>query len=70
MKERPIIDLEKCQKCGLCISVCACGALQLLDNTVKTVEVEDCQWCAMCELVCPAEAITCPYEIIVEDKNG
>lgn len=62
----PIIDCEKCTGCGLCINVCRCGALVMVDNVVTVIEVEDCGWCTQCELVCPTGAITCPFEIIVE----
>jgi MinD superfamily P-loop ATPase len=70
MKEMPEIDGEKCQQCGLCVSVCACGALQIVGNTVKAVKVDDCRWCTLCELVCPSGAITCPFEIIIEDDRA
>ena len=63
MAEMPLIDREKCQGCGLCASVCTCGALIIVDNLVTVREVEDCGWCGMCELVCPFGAITCPFEI-------
>ena len=62
----PIIDCEKCTGCGLCINVCRCGALVMVDNVVSVIEVEDCGWCTQCELVCPTGAITCPFEIVVE----
>lgn len=69
MKEMPVINQEKCQRCGLCVSVCNCGALQIVENTVIAIEVDECRWCTLCELVCPNGAITCPYEIIVEDEQ-
>jgi len=64
----PEIDREKCQGCGLCVSVCACGGLVLINNIVTAVEVEECSWCALCELVCPNEAISCPFEIVIEES--
>ena len=69
MGEMPIIDLEKCQGCGLCVDVCACGALKIVGKTVQAVKVEDCEWCALCELVCPNEAISCPFEVVVEEDS-
>ncbi len=68
MKVMPIIDREKCQVCGLCVSVCVCGALIIVDNTVKVIEVDECRWCTLCELVCPNGAITCPFDIIIENE--
>jgi len=64
----PVIDEEKCDGCGLCVGVCACGALILVENTVKAIAVNECRWCTLCELVCPHEAITCPFDIIIENK--
>jgi MinD superfamily P-loop ATPase len=70
MKAMPIIDEEKCQGCGLCVSVCKCGALVISGNRVRIIEVENCEWCTLCELVCPNGAISCPYEIVVENDRA
>jgi ferredoxin len=64
-----VIDKEKCRRCGLCVSVCACGALEIVDDAVKVVRVEECLWCTLCELVCPNGAISCPFEIIMRDDR-
>jgi NAD-dependent dihydropyrimidine dehydrogenase PreA subunit len=66
----PIIDRDKCQGCGLCVEVCTCGALKIVDNVVTAVKVDECRWCTLCELVCPNEAIGCPFEIILENDEG
>ncbi len=71
MAEIPVINKEKCNGCGLCISVCTCNSLVLVDNVVTFVKTEKCskctRWCAQCEIVCPFEAITCPFEIVIEE---
>lgn len=69
MAEMPLIDEEKCERCGLCVEICTCGALAMKDNVVKIVKVDECGWCTMCELVCPTGAITCPFEIVIEDEQ-
>lgn len=69
MGEKPIIDHEKCQGCGLCVSVCTCGALILVEKTVMVIDVEYCGWCTLCEMVCPNGAISCPYEIVIENRQ-
>jgi MinD superfamily P-loop ATPase len=64
--EMPKIDPEKCNGCGLCISVCYCNALVLAGNIVTVIETQECSWCTECEAVCPCEAISCPFEIVIE----
>jgi len=65
--QMPVIDQEKCNGCGLCISVCTCNALVLVANIVTIIETTDCGWCLQCEAVCPTEAIACPFEIVLEE---
>ena len=67
MAELPVVDQEKCNGCGLCISVCACQGLVLLDNVISLIETVECDWCTECELVCPTGAIVCPFEIVFEE---
>jgi MinD superfamily P-loop ATPase len=65
----PQIDPKKCNGCGLCIGVCYCQALVLVDNVASLVETEQCSWCMECETVCPNMAITCPFEIVLENPR-
>lgn len=67
MVEMPILDLDKCDGCGLCVSVCKCGALVLVNNVITIIETEECGWCTYCEAVCPTYAISCPFEIIIQE---
>ena len=70
MVEMPVIDRGKCNGCGLCVSVCSCDALVMVDNVITIIETEECHWCTLCETVCPTGAICCPCEIvIVEDQR-
>ena len=64
MGEKPVIDTQKCNGCGLCVSVCASGGLVLVNNIVTVIETVECDWCTLCEAVCPTGAISCPYEIV------
>lgn len=68
MAHMPVIEPEKCSGCGLCVAVCQCNALVLVDNSIMIIETEECGWCAYCEAVCPTGAISCPYEIEVEES--
>jgi MinD superfamily P-loop ATPase len=65
--QMPDIDQDKCNLCGLCIDVCRCGAIVLVNNVVMFVETEECHWCTLCEAVCPTGALTCSFEIVSED---
>ena len=67
MTEMPSIDVEKCDGCGLCLSVCSCGALVLVGGVIGFKKRVDCDWCTLCEVVCPTGAITCSFEIIIEE---
>ena len=64
--EMPRVDPEKCNGCGLCINICSCNALVLVDNVAMVIETGSCGWCTECEEVCPNQAISCPFEIIIE----
>lgn len=67
MAEMPVMDPEKCDGCGLCVRVCHCNALVIVDNIVTFIEGVECDWCTDCEIVCPTGAISCPFEIIVQE---
>ena len=64
MIEMPIIDAQRCNGCGLCVSVCRCNALTIVDKVVTMIETVECDWCTDCEAVCRTGAIRCPFEII------
>ena len=70
--EMPVIDQEKCDGCGLCVSVCPCNILVLFDNVIIVIPRERCisckRWCTQCEDVCPTGAISYPFEIIIEER--
>ena len=66
MAEMPIIDPEKCDGCGLCVGVCHCNGLVIVNNIIAIIETVECDWCTDCELVCPTGAISCPFEIIIQ----
>jgi len=68
VSEIPVIDSSKCSGCGLCVTVCSFDMLAVVDNVVIIVsKVEECDWCTLCEAVCPTGAISCPFEIFIDE---
>ena len=68
MVEMPVIDPEKCNGCGLCVGVCHLNALAIVNNIIAIIETVECDWCTDCEAVCLTEAISCPFEIILQES--
>jgi MinD superfamily P-loop ATPase len=66
--EMPIIDVQKCDGCGLCVNVCHCNALSVVKRVVAIIETVKCDWCTDCEAVCSTGAISCPFEIIIQES--
>lgn len=54
----PVVDKNKCIKCGTCIDICPEDTLtQDNDETPKVVYPNECWHCSACVIDCPAEAI-------------
>ena len=56
--ERPILDKEKCNKCGLCWLYCPEPAFKLLKDGYYEIDLFYCKGCGICAKVCNREAIT------------
>jgi ferredoxin len=52
------IDEEKCTGCGLCVPVCAEGALKIVDGKAKLISEIYCDGLGACLGRCPYDAIT------------
>lgn len=68
MTEMPVIEPQKCNGCGLCVSVCRNNALVVVNSIITIIETVECDWCTDCELVCTTGAIRCPFEIILQES--
>ena len=58
------IDEDKCNGCGLCVTACAEGAIQLINGKAKLVSEIYCDGLGACLGHCPQEAIT------IEQRNA
>jgi ferredoxin len=73
----PVVDKELCNRCGLCVDSCPCHAIEMgeegpifhcSDECAKLPACAlDCG--AVCEEACPTGAITCSFEIVIEDDD-
>lgn len=52
-----VVDPEKCEGCGDCISSCATNAIVMEEDKAK-VKPEDCCECNACIDQCPTHAIS------------
>jgi NAD-dependent dihydropyrimidine dehydrogenase PreA subunit len=65
----PEINLDDCTGCGDCVAVCPTGGLKIINSKVTLSSDADCTYCAECEYTCAADAIECPYEIVLADES-
>lgn len=54
----PIIDTDECIGCGVCVDVCATGAIEIDDGFCTVVDDSECKGCGECQEECPVNAIT------------
>lgn len=52
------IDEDLCNGCGVCVSPCAEGAIQIVDGKAKVLHEELCDGAGFCLGVCPTGALT------------
>jgi len=62
---RPVVDLEKCVKCYICIDLCPEGAISALpEKKGVQVDYDYCKGCGICSSACPQTA----YTMVREEK--
>jgi len=60
--EKPIIDLGKCVKCGLCWANCPDMAIKKKENGEFKIDYDYCKGCGICANECPVKAIKMELE--------
>jgi uncharacterized Fe-S center protein len=51
-----VVDPEKCDLCGSCLTMCPFRTITIEDKAVK-IDMEKCEFCLFCTEVCKTEAI-------------
>lgn len=60
----PIIDLQRCTRCGRCATECPTEAVEMQERGPIIARPMDCTFCTTCEAICPVNAIRCEFELI------
>ena len=55
----PVVDLERCNGCGICLKPGHCTAITLA-NEKALVDAAACYGCSICVAVCPRKALSVP----------
>ncbi len=65
----PQIDLDRCDRCGLCVHHCPTQAVEMGGRGPFIARSLDCTYCTDCEAMCPQVAIICPFEIVWVERE-
>jgi MinD superfamily P-loop ATPase len=72
MVDMPQIDQNKCDGCGLCVDVCRCHIISIVENKATICYQDVCSgcrnWCTLCEDICPNKAIVCAFDVVIENR--
>ncbi len=55
---RPVVDLDKCNKCTLCYFFCPEGCIAKTEDGYFEPDLFYCKGCGICATECPKDAIT------------
>lgn len=55
--ELPVIDMEKCIQCLLCVPVCPDTSIPVKDSKRQAFDYNHCKGCGICAKACPVHCI-------------
>jgi len=55
--ERPVVDTQKCNVCGICVIYCPPQCM-IEDGDFYSANLDYCKGCGVCAKECPKKAIT------------
>lgn len=56
--DTPVVDMEKCRQCLLCVPYCPEGCITVTDKKRNDFDYDHCKGCGICVAACPFDAIT------------
>ncbi len=57
-----IVGKERCNGCGLCVTICHEHCIALLEN-LPVINIEVCSTCSQCIAVCPNKALSWDHQV-------
>jgi pyruvate ferredoxin oxidoreductase delta subunit len=64
--EKPVMNQDKCIKCGICLSFCpVCSIDWVKDENAYFIDYSNCKGCGICAYECPRKAID-----MVSERKG
>jgi len=66
--ERPVINYEKCKKCGMCWTYCPENAIVFSKDEGPRINYNYCKGCLVCVEECPYDAIKVEREVVEWEK--
>ncbi|MGN0718449.1 MAG: 4Fe-4S binding protein [Anaerovoracaceae bacterium] len=58
----PVLEMEKCKHCMLCVPFCPDICIPVKDGRRQETDLHYCKGCGVCAKVCPFKAITMKRE--------
>ena len=55
---KPVVDMEKCIHCLLCVPVCPDTSIPVEDGKRLEFDYDHCKGCGVCAKVCPVNCIS------------
>lgn len=65
----PVIDLRRCNGCGVCEELCPTHAVEVLAGKAVITRPAACTFCPLCESYCPEGAIGRPFSVVFAPES-
>jgi Ni,Fe-hydrogenase III small subunit/formate hydrogenlyase subunit 6/NADH:ubiquinone oxidoreductase subunit I len=66
---KPVFDLQKCSRCGVCVEHCPTRAIVLEAARPIGVNLDECIFCGLCAERCPTGAATMSHEFELAETS-